>query len=187
MSMLTPTVFRVPTPEELAQNKAKRVEGIAETINTIDSDNLLAKDNILERVIWQKTTNGHVLVTKESHDEILQSLTDSGTEKARRVPIATPAVLTMVCKVSADGTFLNPEGGFPGPFTNHLTNTKLQLAVEPPVEEAWAKDYNKSVQVLEDLLVQVSNSTHRTRVGFKSKDGDEVRLKHTLFEVCPSS
>ena len=179
--MATPTVFKVPSPEQLEINKAEKITRMSDTINNVDSGHTLAHPDILERVTWQKTSNGHLLVAKSSLEEIGRSSADNA-DPAGSPPLAEPVILAMVCKVLRDGTFVYPDGGFPSEYTCSLTDAKLTLALGPASDGEWAEEFKNSVLNLEELLAQVSDD-RRHRVGFKAKGGNIIKLKHSVFQV----
>lgn len=177
--MATSTVHQILTPEQLEANKAEKVVQVSGIIENIDSRTLLAHPDTLERVTWQKTSNGHLLVTKSSLEEIARS---NAADAKGSTPLGDPAILAIVCKVSRDGTFLTTDGGYPSRYTLRLTDAKFTLALESPSQDAWARDYEKSLLNIEELLAQVTKE-ERDRVGFKAVDGDIIKLKHTVFQV----
>lgn len=162
-------------------NKAEKITRISDTINDVDSGHILAHPDILERVTWQKTSSGHLLVTKSSLEELSRSSADDA-DVTGSPPLGKPVTLAMVGKVLRDGTFVYPDGGFPSEYTQSLTDAKLTLALGPASDGEWAGEFKKSVLNLEELLVQVSDN-RRPRVGFKAKGSNVIKLKHAVFQV----
>lgn len=179
--MATSTVFQDLTPEQLAKNRAEKVSLTSSVINDIDSEYQLTNPDIIDNVVWNRTSNGHILVTKSSvegaHDPDKENVEETGEP-----PAGDAAIFAIVCKIVREGTFLHTDGGYPSKYTAKLTDAKLTLAVGPASEGSWPEEYKKSLLVLEEILAQVSDK-RRDRVGFKAQHGDILKFKHSIFEV----